>query len=144
MCLVSSTLFLWLPGFPPEAFPSTDFLHSVLLGHLPSAAVLILGFLSNPHGSSIQPPWSSVALRPCSRYISLWHRLSVWFHSIWTVTDQLLHSPKALNASLLPNQLPRMLGSLPCFSSLTPWCKLILLAFPPPSILHPIEFCMNL
>lgn len=96
----------------------------------PSAAVLILGFLSNPHGSSIQPPWAPEDQRPCSRYIRPWYGLSVWFHSTWTVTDQLLHSkslkclpsaqPIALNARISPLlQLPDPLvqtGSA-CFPS---------------------------
>ena len=108
-------------NFPPKVLPTTDFLHlSSQAISRQSEAVFILRLLSNPHNSNSQSPWTPVDLPPYPGYARLWRACLCGSYSIQTTTNQLLYSPTASDASLCPNRLPRMWGSLPCFCSPTP------------------------
>ena len=74
-----------------------------------------------------------------------WTGRAVVLCSIQKVTDQLIHSPTASNASSLSQTIALVWESHPCFSSFTFSVQVqshSILFFP--SFLHPIEYCMGL
>ena len=118
--LSSIALLAWLPGFPPQAFPTTI---SSLTSPQPispqSTAALALGLLHNPY----TPAPSCCAFLLCRRPVSLsrvcmavartvWFSFHLGYHK-WAV------SLSALNLSLLIQTVVSMWGLDPCFSSPT-------------------------
>ena len=82
-----------------------------------SIGVLTLGSFCNPHGSSSQLPWTPVDLRPCPRYETLQHGLSMWF-SLRSDCHSLVSSlPNSFQCLPHPSGWPLTWGSLPCVSA---------------------------
>ena len=70
-----------------------------------------------PPISMLQPPDAALSrgLVSLSRYIWLWKDCLCDYHSIWTVTDQLLHYPTVSNPSPLFQAVAPIWGSDLCF-----------------------------
>ena len=114
MWLSSITLPPWLPDFPPKAIPSAiSSLTSPGAISLQSTADLTLGLLPNPY---ISAPSHHAFQRTCTPVWDTYGCVEDHLcgsHSIQTVTDQLLHSLTASNASLHPKQCPKCGGLTP-------------------------------
>ena len=106
-----------LPSFPPQAFPSTvSSLTSPWSSAPQSTADLTLGLSSIPKSQLPATVLSRGLMSLSIVYMAMAYCLCD-SHSIQSVTDQLLHSPTASNASLSQTAAP-MWGSDPCFSFL--------------------------
>ena len=107
----------WLLCFLPKAFPTAiSFCTSPQPISLKSTADLTLGLSSIPKSQLPATVLSRGLMSLSIVYMAMAYCLCD-SHSIQSVTDQLLHSPTASNASLSQTAAP-MWGSDPCFSFL--------------------------
>ena len=113
----------WLPSFPPKAFPTeVSSLHPLRLA--PHGQQLTLLWVCSP------TPMVQLSASECSRgLVSLSGvyravaRFVVDYHSIQTVTDELLHSPMAQMLSLHPKCLSQCGDLTPTSVPPLPGCR---------------------